>query len=192
MSHASISSGARSILCLRDAPATDGTQELVDTPTPNQRIVHDPNQLTSERLRRLYAYWASLKGERIAPSRSELNPADMRDQLGWIWLMDVIDGGEDFRFRLGGDRVIQFFGQRLSGMLLSRAMPGSPEFFSRFRNLVRLAALNALPASGGPAQTAYQPRAYLEIEALMLPLSDDGRTVSGILGGIELRPLTVN
>src|SRR5678815_2275437 len=98
MSHASISSGARSILCLRDAPATDGTQELVDTPTPNQRIVHDPNQLTSERLRRLYAYWASLKGERIAPSRSELNPADMRDQLGWIWLMDVIDGGEDFRF----------------------------------------------------------------------------------------------
>jgi hypothetical protein len=164
----------------------------LDTPTPNQRIVHDPNQLTSERLRRLYAYWASLKGERIAPSRSELNPAEMRDQLGWIWLMDVVDGGEDFRFRMGGDRVIQFFGQRLSGMLLSAVMPGSPEFFGRFRNLVRLATLNAMPASGGPAQTAYQQRSYLEVEALILPLSDDGKSVAGVLGGIELRPLTVN
>jgi hypothetical protein len=164
----------------------------LDSSTPNQRIVHDQSQLASERLRRLYAYWESLKGDRVAPSRSELNPAEIRDQLGWIWLMDVIEGGEDFRFRMGGDRVIQFFGQRLSGMLLSNAMAGAPEFFARFRNLVRLAALNGMPASGGPAQTAYQPRSYLEVEALMLPLSDDGTTVAGILGGIEMRPLTAN
>jgi hypothetical protein len=161
----------------------------VETTTANQRLVHDANQLTSERLKRLYVYWDALRGNRVGPARSELNPADMRDQLGWIWLMDVTDGGADFRFRMGGDRVIQFFGRRLSGALLSDIAKESPQFFGRFRNLVRLATTSARPASGGPAQTAYEPKAHLDVEALMLPLSDDGVTVTGLLGGIEIRPL---
>jgi hypothetical protein len=161
------------------------------TPYP-QRIVRDPEQLVSERLQRLLAYWTSLKGTRLAPARSELNPADMRDQLGWIWLMDVLDGGEDFRFRMGGDRIIQFFGQRLAGATLNDVAAQYPEFFGRFRNLVHLATYSGKPASGGPSQTAYEPRAYLEVEALMLPLSDDGKSVTGLLGGIEVKPLTTD
>ncbi len=139
---------------------------------------------------RLYDYWTSLKGERVAPARSELNPADMRDQLGWIWLMDVIDGGEDVRFRMGGDRVVQFFGQRLNGATLKSVQPTAPLFFGRFLDLVQLAIKSGRPTSGGPSQTAYEPKAFMEVEALMLPLSDDGTTITGLLGGIDVRPIT--
>jgi len=113
----------------------------------------------------------------------------MREQLGWLWLMDVVDAGQDFRFRMGGDRVIQFFGQRLAGTTLRALQPTSPAFFGRFFDLVSLAIRNKKATLGGPTQTAYEPRAFLEVEALILPLSDDGKTVTGLLGSMEIRPL---
>jgi hypothetical protein len=113
----------------------------------------------------------------------------MREQLGWLWLMDVLDDGEDFLFRIGGDRVVQFFGQRLAGTTLRAFQPTSPAFFGRFFDLVFLATRSRKPALGGPTQTAYEPRAFLEVEALILPLSDDGKAVTGLLGSMEIRPL---
>jgi len=162
----------------------------VDSQTPLQRVVENADSLSSERLQRLYRHWAKLKADRFAPARGDLNPSEMKDQLGWIWLMDVVDGGEDFRFRMGGDRVVQFFGRRLSGETLKNVVPAAPAFFGRFLDLVTMATQKRAPVAGGPAQTAYQPRAYLEVEALLLPLSDDGANVTGIMGAIEVRPLT--
>jgi hypothetical protein len=162
----------------------------VDSPAPNHRLVGDACEIASERLRRLHGYWAVLRGDRFAPARSELSPVDMKDQLAWIWIMDVIEGGDDFRFRLGGDRVIQFFGRRLAGETLRTVIPEAPLFFGRFFDLVRMAAVGRKPSALGPTQTAYEPRSYLEVEALLLPLSDDGVNVTGLLGCIETRPIT--
>lgn len=162
----------------------------MDSQTPLQRIVERADSLSSERLQRLFEYWTQLRGTRFAPARSELNPADMKDQLGWVWLMDVVDGGADFRFRMGGDRVVQFFGERLSGNTLSAVQMRAPEFFGRFRDLVTQATATRKAAAAGPAQTAYELRAFLEVEALILPLSDDGVTVTGIMGCIEIKPLS--
>ena len=162
----------------------------MDSPAPNHRLVGDACEIASERLRRLYGYWSALKGDRFAPARSELSPIEMKDQLGWIWLMDVMDSGEDFRFRMGGDRVIQFFGRRLAGETLRTVIPEAPLFFSRFFDLVRLATLGRKPSAIGPAQTAYEPKSYLEVEALLLPLSDDGVNVTGLLGSIQVQPIT--
>jgi hypothetical protein len=164
-------------------------REDVDSQTQAQRVLENANAISSERLKSLFAYWTKLRGARFAPPRNELKPAQMREQLGWLWLMDVLDGGQDFRFRMGGDRVIQFFGQRLAGTTLRALQPASPAFFGRFFDLVSLATRNKKAALGGPTQTAYEPRAFLEVEALILPLSDDGKTVTGLLGSIEIRPL---
>ena len=140
-------------------------------------------------MRRLYEYWTKLKGDRFAPARSEINPADMKDQLGWVWFMEVVDGGDDFRFRLGGDRVIQFFGQRLAGLTIKEITPKSPAFFGRFMDLAQMATLKRHPVIGGPSQTEYEPRSFLEVEGMLLPLSEDGKNVTHLLGCIDIRPL---
>lgn len=113
----------------------------------------------------------------------------MREQLGWIWLMDVLDGGSDFRFRMGGDRVVQFFGERLAGSTLKAVLPRAPAFFGRFLDLAARAVETAGPVIGGPSQTTYQPKSYLEIEVVLFPLSDDGATVTGLMGSIEIKPI---
>jgi hypothetical protein len=171
-------------------PLTTRIESNLDSSTPLQRLVESADDLASKRLKRLFAYWDGLRGTRFAPARSDLNPAEMKDQLGWVWLMDVIDGGTDFRFRMGGDRVVQFFGERLSGNTLRAVLPRSPAFFGRFLDLVTETTAARKPVAGGPAQTAYEPRAFLEVEVLLLPLSDDGAAVTGIMGCIEIRPMT--
>ena len=160
--------------------------------SPKQRVIENASPIISERLRQLYDYWADVKGKRFAPARKEINPVKLRDHLGWIWLMDVIDDGEDFRFRLGGDRIVQFLGERLAGLRLKEVQPKSPVFFGRFFDLAALATKKKKPVLGGPTQTAYEPKAYLEVEAVLLPLSDDGVNVTGLLGSIEIKPLQKN
>src|ERR1700743_1982355 len=105
----------------------------------------------------------------FAQARSDLNPADMKDQLGWVWLMDVLDGGTDFRFRMGGDRVVQFFGERLSGNTLKAILPLPPALFGHFLDLANRLVETGAPVIGGPSQTSYQPKSYLEIEAVLFP-----------------------
>jgi hypothetical protein len=161
----------------------------VDSQPPLLRSLRSADEISSARLKGLFHYWAALKGERLGPSRADLNPAEMREQLGWIWLMDVLDGGDDFRFRMGGDRVVQFFGERLSGNTLKAVLPRAPAFFGRFLDLATRLVETGAPVIGGPSQTSYQPKSYLEIEAVLFPLSDDGVSVTGLMGSIEIKPL---
>lgn len=164
-------------------------ETALDSSAGHHRAIADASAISSERLQRLYRYWESLKDGQFAPKRTELNPSHMKDQLGWIWLMDVIDGGTDFRFRMGGDRVIQFFGAHMAGMTLRDILPKAPHFFGRFMELLMLATEARQPTLSGPSQAAYEPKSYLEIEVLVLPLSDDGVNVTGMIGGMEVRPL---
>ena len=46
---------------------------------------------------------------RAMPSRSDIRPSEMKEHLGWILLLDVLDGGEDFRFRTVATRVSEYF-----------------------------------------------------------------------------------
>jgi hypothetical protein len=161
----------------------------VDLPAASHQFVEDADVISSGRLKRLFDYWNTLKGARIAPARTDLKPADMREHLVWIWLMDAGNNGEEFRFRMGGDRVVQFFGNHLGGASVKDVLPNAPAFFGRFLDVVTLAAKSAKPVLAGPGQVPYEEKAFFEMEALLLPLSDDGVNVTGLLGGMEIRPL---
>src|SRR5262249_50860424 len=75
--------------------------------------------------------WKQAAGERLAPRREEIAPAPIKSALPWIWMIDVVDEGRDFRFRIAGDRVIQFLGRRYAGHLLSEFQ--DQPFFQRMR-----------------------------------------------------------
>jgi hypothetical protein len=66
--------------------------------------------LIAPTLRDLYRYWQRLRVNGALPHRRAINPADFVPHLGLVNLIDVVDGGRDFRFRLIGsivDHVLQ-------------------------------------------------------------------------------------
>src|SRR5690606_40981648 len=49
------------------------------------------------------------RGDRIMPARADMDPLELRDYLGWIVIVDVLDGGSDFYYRLVGTKVAHYF-----------------------------------------------------------------------------------
>ena len=143
--------------------------------------------LKSDKLRSVHRIWRGLSAGRIGPARAAITPAKLRTTVPSTFMIDVIDGGADFRFRFAGDRIIQFMGQRYAGRILSE-LRGTP-FFDGMHILYSGATTAMKPLSIGPMRANHEGREYLEIEVAVFPLSDDATSVSGLLGAFDTWPV---
>jgi len=145
-----------------------------------------PNALIGEKPRALYAIWRGLAGNRKAPKREEVTLSLVRTLSPWMWTSDVIDRGADFRIRLGGDRIVEFAGQRYAGKLLSDCP--ATLYFERARCLMAYCVEHRMPVATGPVPSGYSGKEHWEMEVVVLPLSDDGETITQLMGATQFWP----
>jgi hypothetical protein len=67
----------------------------------------------------LIDYCASLAGDHVLPHRRDFRPSQVRWMFGHMYLIDVLDGGADYRCRLWGQFWETIFGLDVLGMRLS-------------------------------------------------------------------------
>lgn len=139
-----------------------------------------------EKSRALLAIWQTLAGDRMAPKREEVTLAHTRALTSSLWFIDVVDGGADFRFRLGGEDVVNFLGARYRGALFSQLPENG--FFARMRETLSFCVAQKKPVSIGPVPTGYPGKEHWEMEVVALPLSDDGATITCLMGTLQLWP----
>ena len=141
--------------------------------------------LVNKHLVEAHRVWKELADRRFAPTRKEIAPARFKFTLSTMFLVDVVEGGVDFRLSLAGDTVIRFLGSEFkTGKLLTHVSP-SPFRDRSFRLFLRCVETKA-PVGLGPVRTLHAEHSYFDNEAVILPLSDDGQMVTGILGVIHL------
>lgn len=139
----------------------------------------DFGHVTHTVLRRLIAHWLDKRSQRAMPSRYDIDPIEIPWALEWIWLCDYRPEDRRFRFRLAGEQVNAFWGSNIGGCYLDEIVPESQ---------VSDAQQYLCVASDGPCILHDIGRLYLEDEVfatgerIILPLSDDGREVTGLLG----------
>jgi hypothetical protein len=129
-------------------------------------------------LRFLQRYWRERAASRPAPHMREIDAMDMKPALGFIVLLDVIEGGNDFRCRLFGSSVAAVSGFDMTGKRVSehKASPYVVTFF--------LASYRAAYRRGEPLYTVHRPPVAVHTNAwhrLMLPLHDDEGRVGRFL-----------
>jgi hypothetical protein len=144
-------------------------------------ITIDPAHLANPTLAVLLDYWNAKRGARQMPARKDIRPNELREHLGWVNLVDVLPGGRDFRYRLIGTLVTEYFLAESTGQTVSQA-------FARWGSAVQSTVLQlfsatarnrkVIYASGAPNTLARGFEAY---ESLFFPLSDDGETVNVIM-----------
>lgn len=119
------------MLAAMTAELTDGRTESVaecfrarDLPSPMVRFDPAPGTLGDTTLEILHAYWMRLRetkdrdGQDL-PSHIDFDPLAISVTLPYVMLLDVIDGGADFRYRVYGREIAERFGRDLTGKLLS-------------------------------------------------------------------------
>jgi len=147
--------------------------------------------LVSAPLIEAYAAWCVLKGDRLAPCRRDIQPKAFKAVLPEAFLLDVIDKGADYRFVLGGDKLVRFLFGRLSpGMKLS-TVSGSL-FYERATRALGECVRARAPLATGPSRATLRGRELHSAEVLMMPLSDDGISVTSVFGAIHLVPLPLD
>jgi hypothetical protein len=76
-------------------------------------------QVGAPPLRALLEYWSALKRDDGLPQVGAVDPLGMRSSLGYVMLVDAVDGGHDFRYRLFGSAVAAVSGFDMTRQLLS-------------------------------------------------------------------------
>ena len=64
-------------------------------------------------------FWMSKRSGGALQSRADFDVMEFRPWFGHVILMDVIEGGKDFRYRLIGTHITEFLRRDLTGRLVS-------------------------------------------------------------------------
>jgi len=134
-------------------------------------------------LEALLAYWERLRGGRTMPARGEIDPLQLGAKLlPNVVIVDVVDAGARFRFRLCGSAMAEAAGLDLTGKYIDVLNPNKA-YADYIQGLYRRVlathrpvyseTLYVNPGGGGPRRQAMR---------LLCPLSDDGIVVHHVIG----------
>lgn len=137
-------------------------------------------------LRRLHRYWLSKRGARAHPARADIDPTEIPALLPFLMLVDVLDQGRKFRFRLVGTAVAR--GRDPTGRFLHEAAPKGL-YGHHIRALYDQAAELALPYYSEYHYDSPERGGPRSIRRLFLPLSEpDGGLNMLLIGQIAESP----
>lgn len=128
----------------------------------------------------LFAYWNRRRGGRAAPSRLQIEPADIRTLLPDVFILEPQQDGPTFR--LAGTRLCALFDRELKGDLLERLwIPGGAEA------VMKLASSVLDASTPGVVALCAESRAgrAVNMELVMLPLADETGRNKRILGALS-------
>jgi len=80
-----------------------------------ERVMDHPNTQA------LYRYWNELRGDRDAPSRSEIDPRRIAGALETMFIFELLDDGQ-LRFRLAGTALCEMLGMEARGLMAEAMM----------------------------------------------------------------------
>jgi hypothetical protein len=137
-----------------------------------------PADFHDERLARLLAYWVSRCSPSELPPVAAIDPLELKFLLGWLMIMEPVEGGADYRYRLYGSYVADAFGRDLTGQRIGQSFPDISRFvISIYQQLLR---------NRRPILTRHTPPSLIPVdrwERLCLPFVDAEGTITRIVVG---------
>ncbi|NER81305.1 MAG: PAS domain-containing protein [Leptolyngbya sp. SIO1D8] len=156
-----------------------------DDDAPPPVILFDPTgeAIAQPVLQQLDAYWRALGGRSGAPAPlAAFDPLEVTGCLPYVMMLDVLDGGADYRYRVYGREVSGRFGRDMTGRTLSE-MPVKPRIIAFFQAVYR-----ASLARRESILTEHAPPPSVSVTSwrrLILPLANaDGEVIRFAVGNI--------
>jgi hypothetical protein len=140
-----------------------------------------PPHALSPSLQRLADLWEKLRGECDLPRRSDFHPTDASWLLGHLYLVDVLDGGEDYFYRLSGTVVKEIYGLELQGKRLGTLRKEKLKQALRTNYETVIATRRPMAQRG---RLSWPNGSHIGIERLLLPFTDDDGNPCTILGAV--------
>jgi hypothetical protein len=137
--------------------------------------------------RELFDYWNECRGPRLAPERSEIDPAAIRRVLGDTFVLEA-NGMAQHPFRIAGTRLCALFCRELKGESFLNLWQRSGQ--AAVRDLITAAMEEKAGVVASVSGTTTDPTLLpISLELLLLPLAYQSRSDARVLGA--LAPMSV-
>ena len=136
----------------------------------------------SRKVEYLYDWWLSSGGGDKLPLRAMFDITDHRPIVANIFLTEV-GPGSDFTFRLMGEQVIQIIGRNNTGKVLP---PGEPGEYGHALHAYYTSIVDQKVCKRCVGSLLFAGKEFKRFESIDCPLSNDGETVSVIIGVMDL------
>lgn len=166
--------------------------DLISVPEEISSEVHSSinsftAQIIDDRHRALLDYWIGKRAQSAMPDRADIDPIDIPKLLPDIGLLDVIDGGRRFYFRVVGSNINRSFGHDYTGHYLDDVAPIG---YSQFITLLYRKVVQTRCPVYSLGKCRYRDSSVRSIQRLLLPLTKGGKAADQIfystrLGGIQ-------
>ncbi|WP_085904371.1 PAS domain-containing protein [Kiloniella majae] len=153
--------------------------QKLGSPKPVLIWNQSPENLPGEQLEYFFKWWHQSRGQNFAASPDAVDPLELRSVLGYLAVLDIIDGGEDFKYRLYGSAIMNEPGKDLTGLLLSDIWTPLRAFFA--------VTYRAVVLRKEPLYTQHIPHHSLKMQTwdrLILPLSNQHDEVERLIVAI--------
>jgi hypothetical protein len=114
------------------------------------------------------------KGDRLAPTRRDINPVEIPDLLGFVNIFEVQENPRDYLIRLNGSEVSAVLGREVTGKLCSSIMTGDDA--ARAKVAFDMCVDECIPTIV-ETSLAFCGKPYLAQKIVILPLCNDGDKV---------------
>ena len=179
------------------APSADEITDclLAGDPGPVERLfaAHDASapeviwnpgeaDLPHEPLQFLLGYWSAKKDGNELPRTGSIDPVEMKPALRFIMLLDVLDGGTDFRYRVYGTGIVERTGRDWTGKRVSdlAAFAYTGRFYTAVYRAALRRRLTVATVSDSPRHVA-----ATDWSRLVLPLANkDGEITRFLVGNV--------
>jgi len=130
--------------------------------------------------REFFAYWDEKRGGARAPDRSEIEPGEVRELLGDIFVLSY-DGAAGYPFRVAGTRVCALLGCDLKDRSFSALF--TPHSRREIEDIIAVVAEEMLAAVAGITATS-QDGSPAHLELLLLPFNARAHTPLSLTGSL--------
>jgi hypothetical protein len=166
-------------------PTSNDSQAAVsDSGRPPEKLSHRIalGEIDSTILLQGAAYWRGLCRERRFPARRDVTPRGLASLLRYTTLLRVMDGGEDYEYRIVGDAYVLAHGVSFQGKRWSETDKVSPGYHAMIKSTYDRVVRKGEPvAMRGWIERGAKKSELVYCEYLFLPLGDSDKTVDHIL-----------
>jgi hypothetical protein len=161
------------VLAQRRSPAMATPGVLADVeviPKPDLRVFDD-----------FVVYWNGKRAGRMAPRPTDIEPSELAGHFPNTFVVDVLDGGADFRYRFIGKHLIESVARDSTGQKVSSLYCNQPEALAKVAGVFRHSVIQKCPIYIRGRIFWLPVQDHRNFAAALVPLSEDGFAVSAIL-----------
>jgi len=143
-------------------------------------VIISPSECTSARVLGLHDYWLKVRGDRLLPSRKDIDPLEFWKLLPYVHMSEWHTNPDGVFYRIAGTEIVATAGQEFRGRWLSDFQT-DPDDLQQIMSLYYRVVATRVPIFGRTDSSTL--RLGVEFfEWILCPLSDDGKQVTHFLG----------